>query len=154
MSLGLLAMLMGRQTLVQPPRLAGSSLRVPGLAGGGAGGAAEEGLGWQETQDLPGGGLSDASGSGIWHSPSEVGGCRAWGGSQTGKPWQAGGALAGLRPREGETRLAWTSWPSATTRLRHWETESNCRAGMRIQASPTPPSCKQWPNYVKHSPLE
>lgn len=90
MSLGLLAMLMGRETLVQPPRLPGSSLRVPGLAGGGAGGAAEEGLGWQETQDLPGGGLSDASASGIWHGPSEVGGCRAWGGSQTRKPWQAG----------------------------------------------------------------
>ena len=47
-----------------------------------------------------------------------------------------------------------TSWPSATTRLRHWETESNCRAGMRIQASPTPPSCKQWLNYVKCSHLE
>lgn len=63
-------------------------------------------------------------------------------------------ALAGPRPQEGETRPAWTSWPSATTRLRHWETESNCRAGMRIQASPTPPSCKQWLNYVKCSHLE
>ena len=63
-------------------------------------------------------------------------------------------ALAGLRPREGETRPAWTSWPSATARPRHWETESNCRAWMRIQASPTPPSCKQWLNYVKRPPLE
>lgn len=63
-------------------------------------------------------------------------------------------ALAGPRPWEGEPRPEWTSWPSATVGLRHWETESNCRAGMRTQVSATPLSCKQSLNYVKCSPLE
>lgn len=61
----------------------------------------------------PGGGLSDASGSSIWHGPSEMGGCRSWGGSQTRKPWQAGvGAgwteAAGGRDQAGVDILAFS----------------------------------------------
>lgn len=135
-------------------RPAGSLLEGAGLAGGGAGRAAVEGLGWQETQDLPGG-LSRMR-QGAYLAWSLRGGWLQGMGRLPDQEALAGRCGCWLDRGRRRARPGRRGHPglSGTTRLRHWETEFNCRAGMRIQASPTPPSCKQWLNYVKRSRLE
>lgn len=129
MSLGLLARLMGidsgapSSACWQFAEGAGAGRRGRESGSGGSGGGRRPRISWEWAEDALGSGIC------VWSSP-EVGGCRVLGRlpdlrSLGRQVW----VLAGPRPRRARPGRRGHPGLSGTTRLRHWETESNCRAG-------------------------